>query len=91
MTSTRFSMPIRSFAVIVGAAAIFTGETAMSLEQPEYTVIYKDGDVDTTISRTWSPRPSLTAEMITRMRARRDSAGCFVTLPVPTRGSKKLK
>jgi len=32
--------------MIVGAAAIFTGETAMSLEQPEYTVIYKDGDVE---------------------------------------------
>jgi uncharacterized protein YacL (UPF0231 family) len=30
----------------VGAAAIFTGETAMSLEQPEYTVVYKDGDVE---------------------------------------------
>jgi hypothetical protein len=34
------------FAIVVRVAAIFKGETAISLEQPEYTVIYKDGDVE---------------------------------------------
>ena len=28
------------------AALLITGENAMSLEQPEYTVVYKDGDIE---------------------------------------------
>ena len=46
MTKRKFASQLRIFATVVGAAAMFTGETAMSLEQPEYTVIYKDGDIE---------------------------------------------
>jgi len=36
----------RKVALFVSVVSLFIGETAMSLEQPEYSVLYNDGDVE---------------------------------------------